>query len=253
MHIDHLIFGSGDLVTGWGRLRETEGGVWFDPGGWHAGTGEQPMSRDAVRLHGSDLGGVATEYGPDGSIPGWATITGLWSGDAVEVHHQSPHRPPRSLRGVWTRPPCPAPAGGWPTGSNGDETEDLTFDLGDLQDTGAAVSVVVFRPGPGQTVLVVAAGDPAAVESRLRPQLGPRLCVVVSRWSRNELDHASATLQQHLHDWTISSIGNGGAAEDGQAMVEVTLFRVLPEMAPWATGLPDGLLQVIPVLTPVAR
>jgi hypothetical protein len=251
--IDHLVFGSGDLVTGWGWLRGTEDGVWFDPGRFHDLLfREQPMSRDAVRLHGADLGAVATEYGPDGSIPGWATITGVWLGDAIEVRHQSPRRPGRPRSADWTRPPCPPPAGGWPTGMNGGETENLTFDLGDLQDTGAAVTVVIFRPGQNQAVLVVAASDPAAVESRLRPQLGPRLCVVSSRWTKDQLDAASATLREHIHDWKISSFGHG-VDHDGQAVVEVTVLRVLPEMAHWATGLPDGLPQVIPVLAPVAR
>lgn len=155
MRIDHLVFGAGDLVTGWGRLRGTEGGVWFDPGGWYAG-GEQPMSRDSVRLQGADLSAVATEYGPDGSIPGWATI----------------------LPGVWTRPPCPAPAGGWPTGRNGDETEDLTFDLGDLQDTGAAVSVAVCNRAIG--------GSPPTAASR-EPVVGPRPA----------RDHAAGRARRH--------------------------------------------------------
>ena len=253
MGIGDLVVRSGDLVTGWGELRETADGVWFDPGGWHnLMFTEQPMSRDAVRLTGADVSAVATEFGPDGRIPGWATITGVWWGDAIEVRHQSPHRPSPARQGVWTRPPCPAPAGGWPTGRDGDETGNLTFDLGDLQDTGAAVSVVIFRPGPGQTVLVVAASDPAAVESRLRPQLGSRLCVVRSRWSKDQLQQASAALQQHIHEWTIRSVGHG-AAEDGQASVEAQVLRVRPELAEWAADLPEGLLRISPVLAPAAR
>ena len=34
----------------------------------------------------------------------------------------------------------------------------LDFDLGDLQDTGAAVAVTLFRPSEDQAVLVVATG-----------------------------------------------------------------------------------------------
>lgn len=252
MGFDHLVFGPGDLVTGWGMGRKAAGGVWFDPGGFHdLPFREQPMARHAVRLHGADMTAVATDHGPDGSIPNWATVTGVWSDAGIEVRHQSPRRPEPSHAADWTRPPCPAPAGGWPTGTNGGETENLTFDLGDLEDTGAAVTVVTFRPGPHQAVLVVAAGDPAAVESRLRPQLGPRLCVVPSRWTREQLDTASATLRDHLHDWTVSSFGHG-VDHRGQAFVGVRLFRVLPELAHWAAALPDGLLQVVPVLAPVA-
>jgi hypothetical protein len=71
----------------------------------------------------------------------------------------------------------PAPADGWPrlTWKHGN------YDLGDLTDTGAAVTVTTFRPSDDQGVLVVAAADTDAVEARLRPQLGELLCVVASR------------------------------------------------------------------------
>jgi hypothetical protein len=59
-------------------------------------------------------------------------------------------------------------------------------------------------------------------------------------------------LREHGRDWKIRASGRG-IAQDGQAPVEVSVVRVLPEMAQWAAGLPDGLLQVVPVLTPVAR
>ncbi len=66
---------------------------------------------------------------------------------------------------------------------------ELGYDMGALQTTGAAVAVSIFRPGPARpgpnrAVLVVAAGDVAAVEARLRPQLGESLCVVPSRWTK---------------------------------------------------------------------
>jgi len=59
--------------------------------------------------------------------------------------------------------------------------------MNDLPDTGAVVAVTVFRPDPGQEVLVVAAADPAAAEAWLRPRLGKRLCVVASKWTTPEL------------------------------------------------------------------
>ena len=85
-------------------------------------------------------------------------------------------------------PPCPPPDGGWPRPAWGPGARNLSFDLGDLRETGAAVAVTIFRPSEDQAVLVVAADDTAAVAARLRPQLGKLLCVVPSRWSRAELD-----------------------------------------------------------------
>jgi hypothetical protein len=64
---------------------------------------------------------------------------------------------------------------------NGRQVDNLDFDLGDLEDTGAAVTTVIFRPSADQAVLVVAATDIATVEARLRPQLPDRLCVLPSR------------------------------------------------------------------------
>ena len=240
--MDQLVFGSGDRVTGWGWLRDMGDGVWFDsPYVWR--TGNEPlMSTQAVRLQGADPG--LAEPGPDGSGLGASRITGVWFGDAIRVEEQSPGRLPGPDRKAWTRPPCPPPSGGWPAGMNGVQDDNLDFDLGDLQDTGAAVAVVVFRPGPGRAVLVVAASDEAAVERRLRRQLGPRLCVVASRWTRDQLDAASSVLQERMRDWRITSFGRG-VDEDGQAWVEVTVSRVLPEMARWAAGVPEGLLHVV--------
>ena len=148
-----------------------------------------------------------------------------------------------------TRPPCPPPAGGWVRGVNGGQPDNLDFDLGTLQSTGAAVTVAQFRPGPGQVVLVVAAADEDAVERWLRPQLGSRLCVVPSRWARSQLDAVTAVLRDHWQDWTLGSSGEG-VGDDGQARVSAGAFRVLPELAAWAGTLPDGLLLVDPVLTP---
>ena len=42
-------------------------------------------------------------------------------------------------------PPCPPPARGWPTVTRRGDI-DLDFDLGNLEETGAAVAVTLFRP-----------------------------------------------------------------------------------------------------------
>ena len=52
------------------------------------------------------------------------------------------------------------------------------------------------RPGPNQAVLVVVVGDVAAVEARLRLQLGELLCIVPSRWSKTQLD----AVRDYMHD-----------------------------------------------------
>jgi hypothetical protein len=251
MDIDHLVFDIGDRVTGWGELRQHGGEVWFDPPHGLARMktdGPPAMSDEAVRLEGADLSATTSRPRGDGSTALWATVTGVWLGNAIRVEEQSAVRPAPWQRPEHTRPPCPPPDGGWPVRRPVYEFDNLECDLGDLEETGAAVSVTIFRPGPDQAVLVVAVADEAAVERQLRPQLGARLCVVPSRWTKSQVDGVTSVLFGQMRDWTLSTFGLA-ADEDGQVFVHIRLFRVLPDMARWATDMPDGLLEIEPVLT----
>jgi hypothetical protein len=148
----------------------------------------------------------------------------------------------------WKAPPCPAPAGGWPRPPRWrDGDQNLDFDLGDLEETGAAVAVTIFRPARDRAVLVIAAADPDAVEARLRPQLRALLCVVPSRWTKAELDAVRDHLDAQHDAWCIYLWGSS-VAEDGQACITAQLTRVLPEIARWADSLPPGILVLDPWL-----
>jgi len=126
---------------------------------------------------------------------------------------------------------------------------ELSYDLGDLAGTGAAVAVTVFHPGMSQAVLVVAAADLAVVEARLRPQLGKSLCVVPSRWTQDQLDAVRDHLRQRWRHWNLYELGPQHA-EDGQAHITARLVRVLPEIAVWAASLHAGIVGLEPWLTP---
>jgi hypothetical protein len=155
----------------------------------------------------------------------WATVGGVWTGSELRIdRHSRAH------------------------GTN--YVGNLHFDLGDLCDSGAAVMVVKFRPGAGQAVLIVAAAGPEAVEARLRPQLGQRLCVVPSRWTKHEIEAVRGHLRRHREeDWNIYQSGVT-APEDAQAFVTASLTRMLPEVAAWAATLPAGVLNLKPWLVP---
>jgi hypothetical protein len=127
---------------------------------------------------------------------------------------------------------------------------ELSYDLGDLAGTGAAVAVTVFHPGMSQAVLVVAAADLAVVEARLRPQLGKSLCVVPSRWTQDQLDAVRDHLHRRWRYWNLYELGPQHA-EDGQAHITARLVRVLPEIAVWAASLHAGIVALEPWLTPV--
>lgn len=132
---------------------------------------------------------------------------------------------------------------------NGSDRDNLAFDVGDLEETGAAVTVVIFRPSADQAMLVVAAADPEAVEAQLRPQLGQRLCAVGSRWTKHDLDSVRGHLLAHWKDWNIHSLCVA-ISEDAQALVAADLARVLPQTATWAAAQPPGLLSLNPCLVP---
>jgi hypothetical protein len=124
-------------------------------------------------------------------------------------------------------------------------------DLKNLVASGAAVTVVTFRPSPYQAVLVVAASDVEAVESVLRPQLNGRLCVVASRWSRPYLDKIRAHLVARREDWTIDVI-SGTTDDRAQASITAWSIRVTSDMADWAEDIEAEVLTLEPSLVPFA-
>jgi hypothetical protein len=250
MEIDGLVVHDGDLVTASGRLVRTQAGDWFEPPVWMAaavGDGPRiirPVSPVAVRIAGADFGELARRFEDDSKVEGFAALTGIWSDGQLHVQHQAAPSPVDAGVPHWVTPPCPAPAGGWPRhGGN------LVFNVNDLPGPGAVVSVAVFRPGPDQEVLVVAAADPDAAWAWLRPRFGARLCVVASRWTTAELDAVRAYLHARHRPWNLLQCGES-ASEDGQACIAAKLTRVSPEIALWAASIPAGIVSLDPWLRP---
>ena len=253
MDTDGLVVDEGDRAAATGRLVRNDQGDWFEPALWIAEPGGlqrrvRPVSDGAVRVAGADFGAVAGRFEIDGAVEGWAAVTGIWSGGELRVERQDAPVPEPAAQTRWVIPPCPPPDGGWPVTPRRGDVE-LSHDLGDLADTGAAVAVTMFHPGQNQAVLVVAAGDVAAVEARLRPQLGRSLCVVPSHWTKDQLDGIRDHLDQRWQAWNLYQLGPQHA-EDGQAHIAARLVRVLPEIADWAAALPSGILALEPWLTP---
>lgn len=252
-----LVFVTGDEVSGSGRVVHTvDDGDWFDPPLPIPAIGYGPRGRPpprpsgfGVRVENADFATVEFRYERDGAIEGMTTIFGEWLGDGIRVHRQTNERPELSYP-RWSDPPCPPPAGGWPHGMNGRYTENLDFDLGDLESSGAAVTTVIFRPSENQAVLVVAAADIAAVEAALRPQLPDRLCVVPSRWTRTQLDQAHMHIRAMSEQWGIYESGPH-CDEQAQATITAALMRVTDEIADWAAAQPEGLVEFHPCLAPV--
>lgn len=258
MHVDtqSLRFDFGDEICGWGRLVRTVDGDWFDPPtpvrlSRFGPPGPPPprASRHRIRIEEANFDAVEHRSERDGFVQGYATVCGQWQGDRIAVHRQTQDRPDRHRRRR-SDPPCPPPPGGWPHGMNGRSIDNLDFEIGDLQETGAAVTVTIFRPSDTQAVLVIAATDIAAVERQLRPQLPDRLCVVPSRWTPGQLHRAGDYLRKKRELWRIYTIGSE-SEEQAQATVTAGLVRITDEVADWITTQPDGLIELRPWLTPL--
>jgi hypothetical protein len=253
MDFDALVLRDGDRVTATGLLVRNDQGDWLQP--------HLPMAapvreerriesvwRGAVRITGADFAILANRFEQHGAVQGSATVTGVWSGDQLRIDQQTPPRSRAAWVHPWVIPPCPPPPGGWPPVTpRGDML--LEYNLGDLQGTGAAVAVTLFRPSKDQAVLVVAASDQAAVEARLRPQLGVLLCVVPSRWTKAQLDEIRDYLWERHEQWQLYEWGSHHT-EDGQARMTARLARVLPQIGAWADSLPAGILALDPWLAP---
>jgi hypothetical protein len=252
MDADRLVVRDGDRASATGRLVRNDLGDWFEPALAIAGPGGgqrrvRPVWGGAIRVAGADFDAVAGRFEADGMVEGWATVTGTWSGGQLRADRQDAPVPEPAAHVRWVTPPCPLPDGGWPATPRRGDVE-LCYDLGDLAGTGAAVAVTMFHPRTNQAVLVVAAADLAAVEARLRPQLGRSLCVVPSRWTKDELDGVRDHLRQRWQSWDLYHLGPQHA-EDGQAYIAARLARVLPDIADWAASLPSGIVALEPWLT----
>jgi hypothetical protein len=252
--VDGLVVRDGDRVAATGRLVRNDRGDWFEPALWIAEPGGlerrvRPVWPGAVRVAGADFGAVTARFEQDGSVEGWAAVTGTWSADQLRVERQDEPVPKPAVSSRWVTPPCPAPEGGWPATERRGDIE-LSYDLGDLTITSAVTAVTLFHSGQNQAVLVVAAADVAAVEAQLRPQLGESLCVVPSRWTQVQLDVVHHHLDQRWQQWYLLRLGPQHG-EDGQAHIAASLVRVLPEIASWAAALPSGLVALDPWLIPV--
>jgi hypothetical protein len=251
--VSGLVVHEGDRVAATGRLVRNDLGDWFEPALWIAEPGGlerrvRPVWQGAVRAAGADFDAVAGRFEKDGLVEDWAAVTGTWSAEQLRVERQDAPVPAPAAHARWATPPCPPPPGGWPQPS---AAATLSSPIT------SATWLIPARPPrepcsipvwTRQAVLVIAAADPAAVEARLRPQLGASLCVVPSRWTKDQLDAVRDHLGQRWQQWNLLQLGLRHG-EDGQPHIAARLVRVLPEIAAWAASLPPGIVALEPRLT----
>ena len=254
MSVRDLVVRPGGRVSASGRYVARADGDWLDM----AGTGDliqHPqdwMSNHSVQLLGLNQAAIPTAWGPENAImPGRVRVTGVWDGKAtISVEKQTP------VERDWKRRhfhiPCPPPDGGWDPAPTADDPHEVPEvpELETLRASGAiALDIWVHEPG-GAHVLIVAATDVELVRSVLGPRLTRRLCIIASRYSAAHVREVEDVLHSRFRDWGLQSSRPHGLADDGQPHAEASLVRVTDELATWADNLPDGLLELHPVMTP---
>jgi hypothetical protein len=195
-------------------------------------------------VHGVDLDRLDRWEQLDTVLTGWTTLTGTWRERELHVRSQTAWQPP-ARQDPWTVPPCPPPPEGWLSGPQPPAPRRADWPALTI------TQVTNFHPEPDRNVLVVAAEDPERAEQALRPTLDAALCVVRSRHTQAQIDAA----WQRIHAealagrWLIGTHGHS-ATEDGQHQLTAQFAWLLPEVAEWATTVPEGLLAADVWLTP---
>lgn len=253
MDLDRLVLRDGIRVAAFGRVVALGEECWFDPPlpiplVLYA-PGAEPAPRPSgvgVRVEGVDLERISERRSKDGATEGWARLGGVWREDRLIVDEQGVDADGApDLVTSWTVPPCAPPVGGWPRGEI-DHDSDLWEGADEI------IAVTMFRPSSRRVVAVIASDDPALTRSRLGARLGNRLCVVPSRWTRAQVAEVRAQLHAHFDDWALFESGES-ASSDGQLEISIQVVRVLPALADFAAGVPEGLLVVDPWLVPEPR
>lgn len=232
----------------------------------------------AVDLRGAyDLDLLRDRFEKAGAVEGWATLTGTLTGTyrqrTLTVERQELPPAPDTHGGGWyerSEPPCDPPPGGWPrdprllvpVGDPDDGDVNLIAEQPVLDRYRAAhpsrfVDVSLQRPFPDSAVLgVITPDEPArrAVEAALRPTYGERLCVVVSRYTREQVAEADRALRPYTPEADVLGIANTSVrvADGLQREVYAEVVAVTPELQAIADRFPAGLVRLEPTLVPVS-
>jgi hypothetical protein len=191
---------------------------------------------------------------------GYLYLVGRYRSGKFYVTSHGMHGPPNRTVGTnFSRPPCPAPQGGWHA-SMPTQSQRATVDhYSKLAHHHDLVDIAFFKRG---SVLTVASSDPARTRAVLSPYWPRQLCVVKARYSRALLVHEGAKMVALLKQPSSTAAaafgwpsGGGGTAvsDRGQPMTNLNVLLVTPQLRAYLQKQPPGLVQVQATLNPLQR
>lgn len=216
-----------------------------------------------VDLEGVDLDALAHRRVKDGAVSGSAVLTGVWRGGAVhvEVQEAPPPSPPIDADGFGPHtvqtPPCPAPAGGWPSTFKGDNIDAAQPAMSAFlaEHPESREFFAFLRPGPEQVVLGVAVhgrGARADAERLLRPVVNERLCITDARYAAKQVQavQEDPDLRVGPPPHPIFSSGTG-ISDDIQPVHILGVVMITEELLAAAAKHPEGLVAFEPAVVVV--
>ena len=214
-----------------------------------------PTSCGGITATGVDLNRLARRVEQHGTVQGTATLTGIYRDHALTVSRQE--QP--NLTGAVdlpNQPPCPAPAGGWPSGA-GRTGDDSVATAWEAVHPGVVLIGAIMRPLPGHIVmyqLVGADHDPAVVRAAWQPFYKDHLCVYQSRYTQAEVRAAYDGFDPGKPVWAATTFDEMGETLSPQAelRIDVEMDFVTPELARLAARQPAGLVTLSPWIKPIS-
>ncbi len=226
-----LVGASGMVVAEHGTVRFC-GGVAI-PAGWSGSAG--PYCPSGLLLRGVGLSRLSQRVHRAGATWGSAYLAGTFRDGTLTVVRQGPPRAAPNSAAAWRKPPCPAPAAGWP--SSGPDSNPTVPHLANV------LAVTIFRPRTGVAVVTVASSDPQQTR-RSAGRSASDLCIVRSHYSAKELASTRTRLTKILtsgppsarNDY-ITGVGStsspsGQPAVAVQALVDTPALDTLVHSAP---------------------
>lgn len=216
------------------------------PASWEPGS--PPACNRYVLAQGVNLSALSDGTTQGGVTWGLAYLEGHLDGEVLDVSRQGPPMPGDDDLEL-ADPPCPPPAGGW-SASSGDNLNTTAIDEYRATHPSRITSVAVFRPSAGVKVLTVASTDPSGTFAAMAPAYRGRLCVVLSRYSAEQVSDAHAWAEGLLADGAANDVVavGVGTGDDGQPQVVIDAFVATTSLREALESQPAGLVTIRPWL-----